>query len=221
MKTFLVRTLFLCTVLCTAASDIFSMETKQLPQPIIEDTRNTDSREKEKVDDNGPLPKELHITPSPFSLLNFAKKNWLPIVGLTTLSAYCVYDRQALPEVISWSKNLWQTLPRIFKGFVGLGVAYKTYNYFFNKPALYNNSNHNKCITWEVFEPYMEMLAKSLEVYQLKKKDPKAAIELAIEHQLQQEQELMKYMPDIGFAGQDGFGSPFPKSTNTQTPETD
>lgn len=213
MKTFIFRSLFLGTVLCTAASGIFAMETKHLPQPLIEDTRNTDGREKEKADDNGPLPKELHITSSPFSLLNFAKKNWLPIVGLTTLSAYCVYDRQALPEVFSWSKNLWQTLPRIIKGFVGLGVAYKTYNYFFNKPALCNNPEHNKHVTHQEFAPYKAMLDQAIEMEQLMRDNPQAAIA----QQLEQMQQLMK---NKVAGGPGGFGS-LPKSTSTQIPETE
>jgi len=143
MKTTL-KSLLICLALYSANSALFSME-----EEIVLPT----------------MPEQIQNPPSSFSFSSFAKKHWLPILGITTLSAYCVYDKQALSQAFSWSKNLWQTTPALFKGiggFIGLGFACKTYNYLFNKPPLCNNPEHMNYVTREEFKPYKNLLDEEL-----------------------------------------------------------
>ena len=163
MKTRTFKSLSLIVCLGVIPS-IFAMEAKK-------DTQATQPFTIEKT--------TVPLKTSPWT--TFLKKNWVPLVGFTGFTGYCLYDRQAIPEFFSWSKNLWNSIPKLAKGLCvtggALGSLY-TLRSLFSKKPLCNNPEHNKYVTVEMFARYKNILDQQLLMAQMFQGNPEQLLQM-------------------------------------------
>jgi hypothetical protein len=173
--------------------------------------------EEEQREENSSLKKpifDVNHTTVPFqssASWTFLKKNWVPIISFTVFTSYCLYDRQSLPQALSWTKQCWHSLPKLVKGFCisgGIIGSLRTLYSLFQKQPLCNNPEHNQYVTLKMFEKYKQFLDEQL---------------IFAQEMLQNPQNILNFLAHDSSktAGVGGFGGQFPQLDSQKTDVSD